>query len=241
MKKATRPRRVVFFAAACLLVALTSAWILVGHLGQDDDSAAVPSVELDQRDAGPSGHTEFLARVLSLAEPMLPDEAPGMADESAEESVVAPMTAVESLESVPHHTRDSNPYRQYVDVSVFEDWYADASDEDLVLAKHRIMRRLSPLVQDSVAQRFADGLADEREFVETRMRDQEPDEDNLPEPKPSFGLYGCVRSEDLGSGYTMRERLTLPWDEYASIYDLQDELNWVNHQKRLREKAAGTK
>jgi len=197
------------------------------------DAARGPLVPGAETFPGVEPFVEFFGGTEPI--PLLEIE-PGPAGD-ATEVMAGSLTAVEFVDFVPHVLRGDNTHRMYVANEFFEDWYADASDDELTLAKVKLSRRASALALDAVNRWFEMGLQDEDEFVHRdEMKRLEPGDDGT--KWESHGLMMASRSEDLGGGLVHKMRTLLPWEEHQGVYNLQDEERWLLLELSRREASA---
>jgi hypothetical protein len=147
------------------------------------------------------------------------------------------MLATLGQSDLPHYMRDNNPFRSFVTKEHFEEKYSGASTDDLVVSKARLeieSQKLGTLAMDD----YFDSGSGESSLVESSV----PWSEDAPRPKgkKSYGLVQVAKSQPFGT-QLLQQRGELPWDRYTALYDLKDELSWVNRElwrrgKELKER-----
>lgn len=228
---------VVFGIAAVAVGALS--WVLIVPSTQSTDlHVGAADLVQKQRDVDmrllgiglPAADSEDLDQLHPLV-----DELPASA--GAVEPEAAPDEKVDR-----HVYRDGNPYRMYVAPQVFAERYADASLEELQSARSAIEKQ----VHESVARAGNEFLDAGRGEFELIPRAESLDQAATAPAEESFGLINTRRTQVTAGGELAVEKGRLPWEEYKSVYDIQDELFWLMREIRKRERdvaasgAAGT-
>jgi hypothetical protein len=149
---------------------------------------------------------------------------------AAEEAVVE--QPVREPDVTRHLYRDGNPYRMYVDPQVFAERYADATLEELRSAKSDVEAKSHDLVAKA-GNAFLDAGRGEFELT---PRAESLDAVPSPPAEESYGLINTRRTQVTSNGELAVEKGRLPWEEYKSVYDVQDELFWLMREIRKRER-----
>lgn len=204
-----------------------------GNAGQPLDPTTVIAEHHSDRDLEP--FFDSAVRLPGAREP-----APAVAAaRSTQPATADPAAAVESVDQVPLVRRGDNMERYFVADEFFEDWYADASDGEVLVAKSRIEQEVFRRMDDAADQWFEMGLQDGDEFL-----DRDTMEHSSPESAGEgalhgghHGLYTALRTEDLGGGVLHRKRAVLPWDAHQGLYNLSDEAAWLLKESMRRQGA----
>ena len=223
-----RIHRMRFFVAVCLgLIAVTGSvtWLAF----HSSDSIA-------REDAEPAESPPLPARQEDrVALPVVPtDRVPALAaaTESLPVQASAPSMDASVAAVIPHEQREGNPYRQFVSPEYFEQKYAGATKEELEAAKAALSEEI-PRLMGEASKAYLDAGGGE---VEVRPRPETLDTSEKGEK--SFGLVLTERSNVLPSGELRTQSAKLPWDQFTSLYDKQDEQMWLIVELRRRAKVA---
>lgn len=231
--------------AALVLVGLGSLlWAWSRWLGSDassgSDRDALAVVTQPKADGPAAAHLhDPLAQTLVAQGVPLPAHEPPLPGQPLRADPARADTAVESLEVVPHVTRPGNIHREYVAPEVFEAFYADATDDEIILAQAHLESRVLLLIEDVVQERVGAGLIDEQEIIDLeKVSAEEIEERDRERGGWNDGLYHNVTSERLPNGLLIRKHTAIPWDQHVAVYDLQDEVYWLRRERRRRARAA---
>ena len=212
----------IFFTATAGL----SAWLLLRFVQNDlERDSAIELTGSDQPLGEHQGHLELPKPLKEVVHPLTDSTPPEPPEENKDEPA-----AVESLPHVPH---DGNPYRLFVSTDHFAQKYSNATTEELVVARAILGEESLKEMADATAAYLDSGRG------ELRVEPYQPQTDELimPEPHKSYGMIETERKHVEGNSVVV---LTgqLPWDEYAWLYDKQDEVRWLAGELIRRERAA---
>jgi len=140
------------------------------------------------------------------------------------------VSAADSIPNIQYVPNESNPFRPHVLSEVFDEWYADATDDEITLARSAAEIRAINRMENIVDQRFKAGLA-ETELVEGTV---ESDLEDRKKAEHTAGLIFSVRSAPLGDGRRLVSRTVVPWAEHPEYYALRDELTWLMGEVKRR-------
>ncbi|MCB9508316.1 MAG: hypothetical protein H6697_11715 [Myxococcales bacterium] len=213
------------------IVAITGA----AYFAMSDEPArdGRPSEITGSPAAKPPAATE--ATGVMVLETWQPDDAQGQASDDLVASGSARAEEVLALpepEPVPHVNSERSTGRMRVPASYFEDKYAGASLEELIMAQLKVGKDTTKRQQAATEQRYADGLMEE-EVVERAASFEEASAGA--KSLPADGLIHSQRTlvSDDGGRLIVR-RTTLPWEEYTNLYDLLDEQAWLGAEVKRR-------
>lgn len=223
------PRRgwwIAFGVAAASVGAL--AWVMLGHASDSNEIHGPADGLLEQPNTD--------ARRLAVGVPAAaPDELQPwrlVSEEPRDQPAATVAQAAPEVNDVRHLYRDGNPYRMYVDPQVFAERYADATLEELRSAKSVVEARSHDLGAKA-GNEFLDAGRGEFELT---PRAESLDAVPVPPAEESYGLINMRRTQVTSNGELAVEKGRLPWEEYKAVYDLQDELFWLIHEIRKRER-----
>lgn len=217
-----------------LIVALIAWFGLTLSDETASDAGAMPVEVAGRPELAAHAHDPLAVAVIERADP-LPSRDSAHLELPSDVKPSAATTAVEAVGVVPRVTRGDNTHREYVAAELFEDFYAGASDDEIIIAEARIGSRVLGLIEETVQSRLASGLVDEQEIIDlTKVTAEELLEQDRERRGEQDGLYHNVTAERLPNGLLLRKHLTVPWDAHTSVYDLQDELYWLRRERRRR-------
>jgi len=210
---------------------VTLVWLDDGNPASGDSSeprAVVPRIVIDE-----NAHPDLVlpAAMEQVVQPLAPRGT--VAVLAVAETGDGAAQAAESGLDLPHVPRGSNTHRLFVDPNLFELRYAEASMEELVLAKHHVETEYFELLPQAIDDVFERGLYEE-EIIEAPISGDL----TYPDATPSFGLGSVSRAVNLDDGRRLIKRAEIPWEEYQHVYDLQDETLWLGREIRDRKRAS---
>ena len=216
-----------------LVVVLSGATVVLWLKDSTPASGNAVVVDVQRVGADELAHMEAvvpveLRQVVRPLEAATPSEPPMPASSGQAASGMDPAVGSD----LPHVPRGDNTHRLFVDPLVFEQRYADANVEELVLAKQQVETELFQRLPEAIDDVYARGLYDEE------VRAAPTGELTFSDPKPGHGLHNVSRTEVLGNGQRLVKRAVVPWEDYRGVYDLNDEVNWLSRRIRDEKRAA---
>lgn len=203
--------------------------LLLIALGATLSIALLTKYGNDAAEAGPAIPVE--SQAAETSEPTLHE----VTDPGALERAVAEMEAQEVMEEAVSDATGAPPSllvqeealipRPRVPDSYFESQYAGSGRAQLVVEKLRVEEDFFSMQRSVVEDRFDAGL------YETSIEERQA-ELNLGAlaPKNTSELIQVRRSRVLENNQLEVKLMTVPWEEYQQLYDLHDELSWLNRK-----------
>lgn len=210
-------------ATAVALVFVLGAVVVWWQL---HDGTPVLSSPSHQRAPAPATRSETVLPTVVIEEPSLHLVSPVVGD-----GVQAELTPDEGdteavLPALPYVARDGYPARMFVDPAFFEERYGEQSLDDLHLARIHLGDEIAREQHDAVNEYFDHGGGTQQVIGRAERDAMRPgDHDSAPPVPPhERGLVRGARSVVLPDGSVLMTKGAVPWAEYSSFYDRQDEL-----------------
>lgn len=172
-------------------------------------------------------------------EPALPeliDDSVRTLDVATPTDVVLPTEPVPPPEAeVRHVARERYPGRMFVDPEYFAQKYAAVPTAELEAIKAALADEIGKGMHEASAA-FLDAGGGE-----TAILPRPPaGELELPPGEKSDGLILTERTRVTADGSLQVQKGKLPWDQFTSLYDKQDEQRWLIVELRRRQKLAAS-